>query len=114
MNPELSEARVRRVAKKYQAGAGSRRGALPGGARRAPKPIKLEWTMYAGGTTAQEGKHSYDTKGWFGEFHIWPPQVPAFGERRRTRGYSLMWANSTGLPVTHTHMGLWHDVGVFK
>ena len=80
----------------------------------AKPAIKLDWHTYAGGTFAKEGTHSYDAKGWFGEFHVWPPQLRAQGERRRTRGYLVQWANSTGLAVTHTHAGLWHDVGVFR
>src|SRR6185312_15720030 len=80
----------------------------------AKPAIKLDWHTYAGGTSAREGTHSYDAKGWFGEFHVWPPQLPAQGERRRTRGYLVQWANSKGLVVTHTNAGLWHDVGVFK
>ena len=66
----------------------------------------LSWNMYAGGTSAAEGKRSYDAHGWFGQFVINPPSV-----MRPRSGYSLQWANSKGLLVTHTHMGLWHDVG---
>ena len=51
----------------------------------AKPATKLDWHTYAGGTSAKEGTHSYDAKGWFGEFRVFPlgPLSCRRGERAR-------------------------------
>lgn len=73
-------------------------------ARANPVQPKLAWNMFAGGTGAKEGKHSYSAVGDFGEYHINPPSV-------RGWGYSLKWANTQGMHAANG--GLWHDLGKF-
>src|SRR4051812_35454918 len=73
--------------------------------------VKMEWATYGGGTAALPGKNSYDTKGWYGEFHVWPPSRDP-GNGRLSPDYKLQWANTTGMPAPRP--GLWHDLGKFR
>jgi hypothetical protein len=66
--------------------------------------MKLDWHIYSGGTGAHHG-HSYDTRGDYGEYHIWPPST-------RYGSYHLKWANTTGRVAPHG--GLWHDLGSYR
>lgn len=66
--------------------------------------MKIQWQTYAGGTSAHRG-NSYDARGEFGEYHIWPPQS-------RFGSYTLKWANTKGKKAPHG--GLWHELGSFR
>lgn len=67
----------------------------------------MTWHTYAGGTGAAAGKQSYDARGAFGEYHIWPPSA-----LHPRAGYRLQWANTQRMKAPHG--GLWHDLGSFR
>jgi hypothetical protein len=97
----------------YDPGIKVRRRARRGGEAHATKltiPGIGKWSMYAGGTGAAEGKHSYDFKaGIKGEYHIFP-FTTKYG---RHAGYLLKYAVTGGQP-RGSHSGLWHDLGKFR
>lgn len=68
--------------------------------------LTLKWNMFAGGTGAAEGKHSYQAKVDEGEYDI----QPVSNEHGRHLGYRLHFVNSKGkLPG-----GLWQDLGLLR
>ncbi len=62
----------------------------------------LKWNTFAGGTAADQGKHSYQAKFRFGEYDIKPP-------KSRHWGYTLFFVNSKG--ALKGSGGLWQQVG---
>ena len=69
-------------------------------------PGIADWNMYAGGTGAAEGKHSYDIRGDFGLYMIQP-----FTRHGRHAGYAVNFANEKGHPG---FSGLWSDLGTVR
>jgi hypothetical protein len=61
------------------------------------------WNMYAGGTGAREGQHSFDVVLPFGRYMIDPRGYP-------NRGYHLYFVNDKG----KIGGGLYHDLGTFS
>lgn len=70
-------------------------GGLPGLSR---------WNMYAGGTSAAEGKRAYDIRGDFGLYSIQPLTTP----QGRHRGYLVQFADEKG----RLGGGLWTNLGL--
>ena len=73
-------------------------------------PGVSKWHMFAGGTSAAEGKHSYQWNTDHGEYHLSP-----FLRGSRHGGYRLQFANTTGGPQgkgLYLGQGLWIDLGV--
>lgn len=67
---------------------------------------KLEWSMYAGGTSAAQGKHGWSAHPAHGNYHI----QPVSSATGRHRGYLLNYENMTGaIPGG----GLHHQLGLF-
>lgn len=64
-----------------------------------------KWDMFAGGTGAAEGKHSYSFIVPEGKYYISP-----YTTRNRHAGYLLKFAATGGRP-RGTHGGLWHGLG---
>jgi len=68
-----------------------------------------KWNMYAGGTAAAKGKHSYDFYVPEGQYKIWPIS----SQYGRHLGYALKFA-ATGKQPRGSHGGLWHDLGMHR
>ncbi|HSX22282.1 MAG TPA: hypothetical protein VLE97_05855 [Gaiellaceae bacterium] len=90
-------------------------GAKHGAARTSERPLHAtkrgvpgvtKWNMYAGGTGAAEGKHSYDLYVPEGQYTI----SPYTRRGGRHAGYLLKFAATGGRP-RGSHGGLWHDLG---
>lgn len=69
-------------------------------------PGVSKWDMFAGGTSAAEGKHSYSFIVPEGKYYI-SPYTTRHG---RHAGYLLKFSATGGRP-RGTHGGLWHDLG---
>ncbi len=68
-------------------------------------PGHTQWNMFAGGTGAAEGKHSYQYNSDYGQYNINP-----ISRNGRHAGYSLKFANTSG----KVSGGLWHDLGMYS
>lgn len=68
----------------------------------------LKWHMFAGGTGAVEGKHSYKKSTHFNEggYEIQP--VTYYSSKRK--GYKLYFINKKGI----LRGGLWQEIGLFN
>lgn len=65
--------------------------------------MKIRWQLFAGGTSAAAGKHSYAAYESVGQYHIDPISWP----NGKHRNYRVMFANTAG------KLGglLWHTIG---
>lgn len=79
-------------------------GAAGGNMSQANHPLnKNKWNMYAGGTAAAEGKHSYDVRGDFGLYSVDPISTSS----GRHLGYRVKFANEKG---KLSGRGLWSEL----
>jgi hypothetical protein len=74
-------------------------------------PPLAQWHMFAGGSSAKEGKHGYVFYAPQDEYHIAP--ISSRQNVNRHLGYSLKYAATGGAP-RGGHSGLWHDLGMFR
>lgn len=74
--------------------------------KKNPGQTVLKWSMYAGGTSAAEGKHGYDATFPQGKYSIQPVSTSS----GRHRGYSTHFINDRGALVG----GLWQNLGLFR
>jgi hypothetical protein len=73
----------------------------------AAKNVRLEWASSGGILDAKRGARFYVARGWYGEFHLWPPR------KHVSPTYKLLWANTkgfrnVGFPVSSE---LWTVIG---
>jgi len=76
----------------------------------AKRPANPGWNMFAGGTGAAEGKHSYQKQTDVGEYDI-QPFTTASG---RHAGYQLHHVDTKGVRARKGQGGLWLSLGVFR
>lgn len=75
--------------------------------RRHAARLDNPWSVFAGGTGAAEGKHSYSIRPAAGVAYYIQPVTTQYG---RHRGYLLQQSDQTG----RSGPGLWRDLGMFR